>query len=157
MKQLEIKTNKRLLIVEDYITGNLDNYYEKYRKENPGKYLKFICKGSELTEDIANGLVHQSLHTKLFAHYVKDIPVNVYCYINSLDSFETAINAYGYHWGENPVKEPTKENYGYGENINVLDYPPEWDEECYHEDMDKWKESESRTFNPSKCIIFEIV
>lgn len=77
-------------------------------------------------------------------------------YHTALESFISAIESKGYHW-ENPVKKPIKENYGYNENINVLDTPPEWDEECYYEDLDRWKEAESTTFNPEKCIIFEIL
>lgn len=153
MKQLEIKTNKRLLIVEDYTTGNLDNYYEKYRKENPGKYLKFICKGSELTEDIANGLVngmypeHYVLSTGISQLYKSGIATYIG---NPLKAFQEQIKFHGFFW-ENPNgEEPIKEYY-------KKDTPIEIWEKDFLIDHGEWQESESRTFNPSKCIIFEIL
>lgn len=153
MKQFEITTNKRLLIVE--MTGELDTADVFSWNNQP---VEKICEGSELTEEIAKGLVE--ILWNGFKNYNEKEPVGNYNRLvvnTALESFKSAIESKGYHWGENPVKYPTKENYGYSENINVLDYPPEWDEECYHEDMDKWKVAESRTFNPSKSIIFEIM
>ncbi|WNI34739.1 hypothetical protein [Chryseobacterium sp. SG20098] len=93
MKQLEIKTNKRLLIVEtdmaEFVASLLiGDFFPKYE-------LEFICKGSDLTEDIAKGFLHQSIHTGLFAHYVKDIPVNTYCYKTALEAFGAVIYASG--------------------------------------------------------------
>lgn len=75
MKQLEITTNKRLLIVElpnnDCEYGgllknrNLYFFTEKMSSEEdypvcyPLPYdCEFICKGSDLTEDIAKGFTH---------------------------------------------------------------------------------------------------
>ncbi|MEN5308769.1 hypothetical protein ABE425_14730 [Chryseobacterium cucumeris] len=139
MKQLEIKTNKRLLIVEtdmaEFVASLLiGDFFPKYE-------LEFICKGSDLTEDIAKGFLHQSIHTGLFAHYVKDIPVNTYCYKTALEAFGAVIYASGYHWGENPVQ--FKEN-----EIN-------WEKR--RKNRIDWERAELITFNPSKCIIFEIV
>lgn len=51
---------------------------------------------------MSSKLVHQSLHTGLFAHYVKDIPVNTYCYNKALESFVSSIQSQGYFWGKNP-------------------------------------------------------
>ncbi|MGV2452461.1 UNVERIFIED_CONTAM: hypothetical protein POZ17_19820 [Ralstonia mannitolilytica] len=142
MKQLEIKTNKRLLIVEseNFDDRQLDEKHKITLFHN-GNILKFICKGSDLTEDIAKGFLHQSIHTGLFAHYVKDIPVNTYCYKTALESFISAIQSKNYHWGENPVKF----------NENEINW------EKRHKNRIDWERAELITFNPSKCIIFEIV
>ena len=59
MKQLEITTNKRLLVAEyeNFDDSQLDEKHKITLFLN-GNVLKFICKGSDLTEDIAKGLVH---------------------------------------------------------------------------------------------------
>lgn len=145
MKQLEIKTNKRLLIVEyddnDPRSNIVDFKSIAMGMDNEEK-VDFICKGSDLTEDIAKGFLHQSIHTGLFAHYVKGIPVNTYCYKTALEAFDAVIYAYGYHWGENPVKlqNVVLED---GNELNVKVQSKEW------------IEAESRTFYPEKCIICE--
>lgn len=139
MKQLEITTNKRLLIVEteaDYFG------YKDYR-------LKFICKGPELTEDTAKGLV--DLHeTGYYKDYLND---NNFFTLPS-KSFISAIESKGYHWGDNPVKYPDKNNPKY------YDEPFDGNgfyQEIYSSDIVDWKKTESRTFNPEKCIICEIL
>lgn len=160
MKQLEIKTNKRLLIVE--VPENTLNYWGLEKVVNAlinstihiEKQIlvndtipnyKFICKGFDLTEDVAKGFLHQSIHTGLFAHYVKDIPVNTYCYKTALEAFGAVIYAYGYHWGENPHEKELDSCSEYTDMFTIA------------KRARKYEEAQARTFNPSKCIIFEIV
>lgn len=177
MKQIELELNKKLLIVElpnkncEYggLLKNRNLYFftEKMSSEEdypvcyPLPYdCEFICKGLELTEDIAKGFLHQSNHTKLFAHYVKGIPVNTYCYKSYLDSFISAIESKGYHWGENEVKEPIMKDYGYHSSCSAEEqsgWMYEDGEEKYYEDLEKYEKSKSCTFNPEKTIIFEIL
>ncbi len=141
MKQLEIKTNKRLLVLEPNKIEQVEALKTIYKE-----YGEFICKGSDLTEDIAEGLIHKSIHTGLFAHYVKNIPVNLYCHKTALEAFGYAIMAYGYHWGENPVSLERENVYReMGDTFKADGI------------LRVWKEAESRTFNPEKCIIFEIL
>lgn len=136
MKQLELQLQKRLLIVEDVATGSLDSYYQDYRDKNPGKYLKFICKGSELTVEIARSIVGYKYASKNQSKMSS---------LNYLKSFISAIEANGYYWGENPLGEDPKKNKLLGTRImNMIEYG-------------KWQEAESHTFNPEKCIIFEIL
>lgn len=137
MKSLELELEKRILVVEDVVTGSLDNYYNEYIEKNPGKYLKFICKGSEFTNEIAKILVHQSLHTGLFAHYVADIPVNTFCYKSALDSFISAIEAKGWYW-KNPLGD-----YSQALKRHIV--------------SGSWQEAEEKTFHPEKCLIFKII
>lgn len=160
MKQLEIKTNKRLLIVEfpempEVYKHNKEFIFFKFKKENEYnngairvgfEKIKEICKGPDLTEELAEEF---SKHVKSshgedgFINYLYESKEIVYspAFVTALESFISAIESKGYHWGENPVK--FKEN--------------EMNWEKRHKNRIEWERAESRTFNPSKCIIFEIV
>lgn len=146
MKQIELNLQKRLLIVEApegelTAIGNGDEVYYAIKKDETfikildGKKWKLICKGSELTEEIARGLV------KSFEFGTREYPDLFYlnykndCYQigQSVISFISAIEAQGYYWGSFP-----------SEKIS-------WTE------INKWKEYESKTFNPEKTLIFEIL
>lgn len=112
---------------------------------------RIICRGDELTEDIAYEMV-DGFDLGYFVDYNHPNP-RAYK-LTALESFISAIEATGYHWGENPVKYPDKNNPKY------YDAPFNGDgfyQEIYSSDIVDWKNSESRTFNPSKCIIFEIL
>ncbi|MDQ1855735.1 hypothetical protein [Chryseobacterium sp. WLY505] len=154
MKQLEIKTNRRLLIIE----SESGNYAYDYRVDEKGPHpIKKICKGSDLTEDIAEGLVN------IFdlSYYVDYNGHSPRCYVDTaLESFISAIEAAGYHWGENPVKEPRMSDYGWyasGHPEEDSGWMYEEGENKYYESLKLFEEAQSRTLNPSKCIIFEIV
>ena len=104
MKTLELKLKKDVLIVdtidfiltEEMINNKVDNIiladYE------------FLCKGSELTEEIASELVDKSIYTGLYAHYVDKIPVNTYCYNSAIESFISAVESKGFHWLKHNVR-----------------------------------------------------
>lgn len=146
MKTLELNLNKRLLIVEAESNFTADGN------------LKFICKGSELTEEIAKGLVESKVeHTRMFSQivykrYKQNISeLDTYVFTKPLESFISAIEAQGYYWGENPIEEP--HNSGLAHLYPSGDFL-----------MDKsleiaklWQEYESKTFNPKKSLIFEIL
>lgn len=166
MKQLELELKKRLLIVEvlenfrdfDYyeLSPNSNNFVVQYIPDGSrqrtgfnlpiGNY-EFICKGSELTEEIAKG----------FSREVKALnPVDgTYstCYPlagrvinatrNAQESFISLLGDKGYYWDKNPYEQPIHINYE--------------EENEFYSDLEYWKEAESRTFNPEKTIIFEIL
>lgn len=175
MKTLHLTLAKELLIVEvptglliqeddwymddcNMIRQSVIEYDEDYWNRRPDyikipnclismiKDLNFTCKATDLTEDIAEELVHKSIHTGLFAHYVKDIPVNTYCYKSALDSFKSAIEANGFHWGRNP-------------------YQNDWDELCEWgyvaidgktcSKSDRYEKAKNKTFNLKQTLIFE--
>ena len=104
MKTLELKLKKDVLIVdtidfiltEEMINNKVDNIiladYE------------FLCKGSELTEEIASELVDKSIYTGLYAHYVDKIPVNTYCYNSAIESFISAVESKGFYWLKHNVR-----------------------------------------------------
>ncbi|WP_137905521.1 hypothetical protein [Chryseobacterium sp. 2VB] len=149
MKQLEIKTNKRLLIVEYdteaecAIEWALMHAFNNPNIVNHGHKVKPICGGSELTEEILRSLIKNEISEFLVSwnwDYVSKEPLND-DFFPPMQSFISSIEASGYHWGENPVK--FKEN--------------EMNWEKRHKNRIEWERAESRTFNPSKCIIFEIL
>ncbi|WP_312394791.1 hypothetical protein [Chryseobacterium sp.] len=144
MKQLQLDLKKRLLIVEfpnnecefggllnkrnlyfftDKMTS--DDYPACFPLQND---CEFICKGSELTEKIADDLVHG----------IKDK--------TALESFISAIEANGYYWGENPIPRP----------IEDRTHHAKWQIKAFKQKLKNYKESESKTFNPEKTLIFEI-
>lgn len=147
MKTLELNLQKRLLIVEgDMLEFKLND------KRWLNDKIKLICKGSELTEEIAKGLVVQikeNIHLSYYVRYKKGIGY----YTNALESFISAINFNGCHWGINPITEPKQPPFinpkinGFSEN-DVVDYRYE---------LHQFHESESKTFNPDKSLIFEIL
>lgn len=148
MKQLQLDLNKRLLIVEYETEAECAvEWALMHAFKNPnivkhGHKVNPICGGSELTEDIAKGLVE--IIWNGYKNYNEKEPVGNYQRLvvkNVLESFISAIEAAGYHWGENPVK--FKEN--------------EMNWEKRHKNRIEWERAESRTFNPEKCIIFEIL
>lgn len=149
MKTLELKLKKDVLIVDlpieaknVYMSGNSIIYNTD--KSCIAKLInddyEFLCKGSELTEEIASELVDNiKLHKLHFADYK-----NNGCYkTNSILSFISAVESKGFYWLENPIEKP--------HNIGLLYLYPTGDIlmdkslEC----AKKWQEAEEKTFrNP---------
>lgn len=122
MKQLELNLQKRLLIVE----GASEIVVGQYELDVNGRDIELICKGSELTEEIAENFVEGMMDS----YYI--------------DNFISAIEAQGYYWGENPIEEPIMHQL-----LGADDNPNSEEKE--------WQEAESKTFNPEKTLIFEIL
>ena len=119
MKTLELKLKKDVLIVE--ITRLAD--YEFINKEC--KYLKigneeiklnastldkfeFLCKGSELTEEMASELVDfwQNMANDgfIYENYKTNLPKKK----TAKESFISAVESKEKFWLENPIDEPNK-------------------------------------------------
>ena len=117
MKTLELKLKKDVLIVEiprlaDYEFINRECKYLKVGNEeiklnaSTLDKFEFLCKGSELTEEIASELVEE--------HYMNGIRsyeiYNDYIYNdsrwldNALDSFISAVESKSFHWLKNHIK-----------------------------------------------------
>ncbi|SHH90242.1 hypothetical protein SAMN05421866_4208 [Chryseobacterium oranimense] len=145
MKQLDLELQKRLLIVESENETQARIYgYGKYGALG----IKFICKGPDLTEDIAKGLVN-GMYPE---HYVLSIGISqlyqsgIATYIGDpLKAFVEQLKSKGYYWGENPVKHP--------ENMAIIPASLGW----WLKQAKKHDEAESRTFNLEKTRIFEIL
>lgn len=160
MKQIELELKKRLLIVEVEaleLTKLMlsDEFFPDLQKE-------LICKGSELTEDIAEGLVQIDNHT-FNTDYYRDYKNDDRDYRNPITSFISAIEAKGYYWGENTEVNPEKYNEALNDDKawNKIRYSQEKmylvKIPTYKQQMKLWQEAESKTFNPDKTLIFEIL
>ena len=137
MKTLKLKLKKKVLIIDaencGYISdtslvvlgGTIYNLPEDY---------EFLCKGSELTEEIASELVemeYSGLYKKSF--YIDyDRPSLLLKFAK--ESFISAVESKGFYWLENPIEiiergEDTEHNRVLNQN--------------------KWQEAEEKTFkNP---------
>lgn len=115
MKTLELKLKKDVLIAD---AENGFNHFKIYddeigfifiengipRKELIKGSYKFLCKGSELTEEIASELVDywQNIANDgfIFENYKDNIPKKS----TAKKSFISAVESKGFHWLENPIK-----------------------------------------------------
>lgn len=134
MKQLTLELQKRLLIVEYETAGQTLSALEIFKNGSNLNYpekLKLICKGSELTEEIAGELVPEEMHS-----HIKDKEAVWYEVF-----FISSIEAQGYYWGENPIYFDDDE-FDFGKRYEM---------------RINWEKAESITFNPEKTLIFEIL
>ena len=110
MKTLELKLKKDVLIVDAEgleITQAL--IFNKFGNYNLS-YYDYICKGSELTEEIASELVEVDYSNfqsddenyELKKNYVKD----TFEFMSFEESFISAVESKKFHWLENPIKHP---------------------------------------------------
>lgn len=130
MKSVELELKKRFLVVE---SENANEFF--IMNHIPAGTYHLICKGSELTGEKADDLVH-GFDLGYFVDYNHHNP-RAYK-LTAMESFISAIESKGYYWGENPLGH-SSEYYS------------------YIDDEKKWQEAESRTFNKYKTIIFEIL
>lgn len=86
-----IETSKGSFLVKDI--PSLDLVYD----DKLNDYLLSLkrIKLSEITEEQASEIVQQSIHTDLYAHYVKDIEVNTFCYNSAIQSLHSLIESQG--------------------------------------------------------------
>lgn len=162
MKQIELNLKKRLLIVEvDNCDITIDKdgihfyFLRSSKKFIPGNFHQ-ICKGSELTEEIAIELVPQKMNVFIpqFWNY-KDREDLFY----AKESVISAIQAQGYYWGENPLgKKPELTDNQYDKEREFIENNTgELVFGDHYADWSMWNEAESKTFNPEKTLIFEIL
>ena len=115
MKTLELKLKKYVLIVDendfDYYELSENGIYFKLEKGDRyylGWKFEFLCKGSELTEEIASELVemeYSGLYKKSF--YIDyDRPSLLLKFAK--ESFISAVESKGFHWLDNPISDPNK-------------------------------------------------
>lgn len=150
MKTLELKLKKDVLIVEiprlaDYEFINKECKYLKVGNEEIKLNIssldkfEFLCKGSELTEEIASELVemeYDNFANEWFKDYkiITDDNEDDYLFLNAKPSFISAVESKGFYWLENPIEiiergEDTEHNRVLNQN--------------------EWQEAEEKTFrNP---------
>lgn len=144
MKTKIISTlKKELLIIE--IPERVEPYTkgQTVRLKIDGKFNNWEVLGSpdEVKEIDLVDLVHQSIHSDLFAHYVEDVPVNTYCYKNALESFNSALESENL-W-ENHVSLERADHYRKVGN-----------EFSYNGIMKCWSEAQENTFDRKRTLIF---
>ena len=152
MKTLELKLKKDLLIVEVDKSFNHFKIYDDEigfifiencipRKELIKGSYKFICKGSELTEEIASKLVETHKNCRRYIDY--NIKERNRFFDLSIPSFISAVESKGFYWLENPIEKPV--NYDlWAKYGDYTQYGKVLTEKCL-----KWQEAEEKTFrNP---------
>ena len=128
MKALELKLKKQVLIVENEFENKIDFI------DNELGIFYFLCKGSELTEEMASELVDywQNMANDgfIFENYKNNLPKK----LTANDALISAVESKKFHWLENPIEiiergEDTEHNRVLNQN--------------------KWQEAEEKTFkNP---------
>ena len=128
MKILELKLKKEVIIVENEFENKIDFI------DNELGIFYFLCKGSELTEEMASELVDywQNMANDgfIFENYKDNLPKK----LTANDSFISAVESKEKFWLENPIKiiergEDTEHNRVLNQN--------------------EWQEAEEKTFkNP---------
>ena len=156
MKTLELDLKKYVLIVEiprlaDYEFINKECKYLKVGNEeiklnaSTLDKFEFICKGSELTEEIASELVKTTwIHDKkILCKYKNYNSEGDGSYFSAVKSFKSAIESKGFYWLENPIEKPI--NYDlWAKYGDYTQYGKVLTEKCL-----KWQEAEEKTFkNP---------
>lgn len=150
MKKLKLDLKKKVLIIDGnncaYISdtslvilgGVIYNIPEDY---------EFLCKGSDLTEEIASELVNETLMYE--KHKVKCSRYRSYregfvAFDNAIESFISAVESKGFYWLENPIKK----SY-YNLHKGIYEYEPTMQNLQRVKDIEKWQEAEEKTFkNP---------
>ena len=115
MKTLELGLKKKVLIVDlpidaknVYMSGNSIIYNsDKSCIVKPiNDDYEFICKGSELTEEIASELVDywQNMANDgfIFENYKDNLPKK----LTANDALISAVESKGFHWLDNPIEKP---------------------------------------------------
>ena len=156
MKTLELKLKKDVLIAD---AENGFNHFKIYddeigfifiengipRKELIKGSYKFLCKGSELTEEIASELVEEHYMSGVRSYEIyNDYRYNDARWLdNALESFISAVESKEKFWLENPIEKPI--NYDlWAKYGDYTQYGKVLTEKCL-----KWKEAEEKTFkNP---------
>ena len=149
MKTLELDLKKKVLIVDE-------NDFEYYELSKNGIYFKiekgdryylgwkfeFLCKGSELTEEMASELVELTIMHLTYGDnkhkYRSYVNYNL-GFDNALESFISAVESKEKFWLENPIKKPIEENFNLGDIHSGF----------FHKKHKQWQDAEEKTFkNP---------
>ena len=154
MKTLELKLKKKVLIVEiprlaDYEFINRECKYLKIGNEeiklnaSTLDKFEFLCKGSELTEEIASELVEMEYSVLYKKSFFIDYDRPSLLLKFAKESFISAVESKEKFWLENPIEKPINYDlwYKYGD---YTQYGKKLTKECL-----KWQEAEEKTFkNP---------
>ena len=113
MKILELELKKKVLIVDesdfDYYELSENGIYFKVEKGDRyylGWKFEFLCKGSELTEEIASELVKTTwIHDKkILCKYKNYNSEGDGSYFSAVKSFISAVESKGFNWLKHNIK-----------------------------------------------------
>ena len=154
MKTLELKLKKDVLIVEiprlaDYEFINRECKYLKVGNEeiklnaSTLDKFEFLCKGSELTEEMASELVEEHYMSGVRSYEIyNDYRYNDARWLdNAQEAIISAVESKGFHWLENPYDKLINVNPDIPSSmvrmVNRINY------------KEQWQEAEEKTFkNP---------
>ena len=149
MKTLELDLKKKVLIVDlpidaknVYMSGNSIIYNtDKSCIVKPINIAYvFLCKGSELTEEIASELVDEGSYFKTFKNYITNDNHKRNQLKFAKESFISAVESKGFNWLENPLGED------YRKIDKIFDLAGK---EIIGSRLSKWQEAEEKNFkNP---------
>ena len=149
MNTLELNLKKKVLIVDlpidaknVYMSGNSIIYNsDKSCIVKPiNDDYEFICKGSELTEEIASELVDNfKLDFNKSFYVFKDYTMDCNKFSKSIPSFISAVESKEKFWLENPIEKPINRDEFYkSEKVDSFEIL-----------LKEWQEAEEKTFkNP---------
>ena len=154
MKTLELKLKKDVFIVDlpidaknIYMSGDsviFNTNKSCFIKSLNGNY-ESLCKGSDLTEEIASDLVEEHYMNGIRSYEIyNDYRYNDSRWLdNAKDSFISAVESKKFYWLENPISRPR--NYElWAKYGDYTQYGIVLTEKCL-----KWQEAEEKTFrNP---------
>ena len=103
MKTLELKLKKEVIIVENEFENKIDFI------DNELGIFYFLCKGSELTEEIASELVNETImyeKHKVKCYRYRSYKEGFVGFDNAKQSFISAVEIKGFHWLDNPIEKP---------------------------------------------------
>ena len=137
MKKLELKLKKEVIIVENEFENKIDFI------DNELGIFYFLCKGSELTEEIASELVdyweNMANDGFIFENYKDNLPKK----LTANDALISAVESKEKFWLENPIEKP-KDYKLWAKYGDFTQYGKILTEKCL-----KWQEAEEKTFkNP---------
>ena len=155
MKPLELKLKKAVLIVDlpidvknVYVSGNsiIYNTDKSCIAKQINDDYEFICKGSELTEEMASELVNETImyeKHKVKCYRYRSYKEGFVGFDNAKQSFISAVESKEKFWLENPIEKPI--NYDlWAKYGDYTQYGKVLTEKCL-----KWQEAEEKTFkNP---------
>ena len=138
MKILELDLKKKVLIVDendfDYYELSENGIYFKLEKGDRyylGWKFEVICRGSELTEEIASELVENKTKHKF------ENKVLTFYNCKNLESFISAVESKEKFWLENPIEKPINRDEFYkSEKVDSFEIL-----------LKEWQEAEEKTFN----------
>ena len=140
MKTLELKLKKDMLIVDAEgleITQAL--IFNKFGNYNLSCY-EFLCKGSELTEEMASELVELTIMHLTYGgnkhKYRSYVNYNL-GFDNALESFISAVESKGFYWLENPIDK----RLAFLGNVSEIDK-----QTALQKQKRRWQEAEEKTF-----------